>query len=511
MIYLLLICLFSTDQQKTPIAIIADKEIYKEDIANFTSLNEYLKRLVFFKIAKEKGYDDSVRTKVEGNFSENLIRELYKKVVSKSKVNFAESRILYRKLGKALKVKLIQTEDFKTAYIGWAEVMRGKDFDEVSEKYSSDIKLKNKKGDIGWVRWDYYPSTLLRKAFRMKEGEVSFPFKENKKWNVIKVVEIKDINLPSYNTVKNGITDHIRQLKVKNLSDRHINYTRRILNVEINLKGLLLLFTRMPASKGKIVSSRPEFKPEDMDKVLARSAIGEYTIRELEEAIKRLKGAPPLGKTEIAKKFIEWQVIYNFLTIEAKRLGFHRRPDLSREFRSELINSTIRNWEAHEIETKINPTDEELKNFYKQNKENYRKPEKRKVYAIEVKTKEEAKKIKEELLRGKSFETLASKKSIGPGAKRGGLLGYITKVARGAIGKEAFRLRKGRTSNPFKIENGWAIIKVTDIKKSYIPEFSKYRYPISEDWKKEKREKIENEIFEKNKEKYGVQILTKAK
>lgn len=101
----------------------------------------------------------------------------------------------------------------------------------------------------------------------------------------------------------------------------------------------------------------------------------------------------------------------------------------------------------------------------KELKENY-KPE-IKASHILVKDEATAKKVKEELNQGKSFEELAKQYSEDPGSKeKGGDLGYF---GPGQMVKPfedaAYKLKKDEISEPVKTEHGYHIIKVTDIKK----------------------------------------------
>ncbi|WP_459500612.1 peptidylprolyl isomerase PrsA [Bacillus sp. C1] len=85
---------------------------------------------------------------------------------------------------------------------------------------------------------------------------------------------------------------------------------------------------------------------------------------------------------------------------------------------------------------------------------------------ILVKDEETAKKVKEELNQGKSFEDVAKQYSEDPGSKeKGGDLGYF---AADKMVKEftdaAYKLKKDEVSDPVKTQYGYHIIKVTDIK-----------------------------------------------
>lgn len=102
-------------------------------------------------------------------------------------------------------------------------------------------------------------------------------------------------------------------------------------------------------------------------------------------------------------------------------------------------------------------TDKELKDNYK--------PE-IKASHILVKDEATAKKVKEELGQGKSFEELAKQYSEDTGSKeKGGDLGFF---GPGKMVKEfedaAYKLKKDEVSEPVKSQFGYHIIKVTDIK-----------------------------------------------
>ncbi len=508
MLSLLLISFFSSNPNSEPVAKIAGRTIYKEEIPKSTTLDAYIKRLVFFELASEKGYDDSVRTVVEQSFDEALVRELYSRVTRDGEPFLAEPYILYRLLGKEVKAQLILTNDLTSAYRAWAEVIRGGDFGEVSTKYSYNVRLKNQKGDIGYLRWTYNPPPLIKKAFNMKEGEISFPFKSNEGWNVVKVLEIKDRDLQDFSNMENTLKGQIRQVKSNIIANNHIDYIKEILNIEVDNDGLNLLASRVPITQDRTRSgSRPEFKLEDMDKTIARTSIGSYTVRDFAEDIRTISRLPQFRNRDEAVNFIEWRIIYRFLIIEAKRLGIHRMPQIAKRLKDELIRMSVSRWKAYEIEPLIKVTDEDRMKYYEENKEKYIMLEKRKVYLIEVETESEIYEIYKELQRGKDFEKLATEKSIGRGRNEAGFIGFISKNEMGEIGEVAFKLNQGEFSEPFEREGSWNIIKITEIKKPYIPEYKEIRYRLNKDYERDKRDEIENKIFEENRERLRVEIF----
>lgn len=84
---------------------------------------------------------------------------------------------------------------------------------------------------------------------------------------------------------------------------------------------------------------------------------------------------------------------------------------------------------------------------------------------ILVKTKEEALKIKEEILAGKKFKDAAAEYSLCPSGANGGDLGYFGRnVMVVEFDHAAFELPVGKISDPVNTNFGWHLILVTDKK-----------------------------------------------
>ncbi|EEM90945.1 MULTISPECIES: peptidylprolyl isomerase PrsA [Bacillus cereus group] len=125
--------------------------------------------------------------------------------------------------------------------------------------------------------------------------------------------------------------------------------------------------------------------------------------------------------------------------------------------KEETLKTSVRAQLAQEKAIEKTITDKELKDNYK--------PE-IKASHILVKDEATAKKVKEELGQGKSFEELAKQYSEDTGSKeKGGDLGFF---GAGKMVKEfedaAYKLKKDEVSEPVKSQFGYHIIKVTDIK-----------------------------------------------
>lgn len=123
--------------------------------------------------------------------------------------------------------------------------------------------------------------------------------------------------------------------------------------------------------------------------------------------------------------------------------------------------------------TEVETTDEDMQQYYEENKEDYKKDPARKVklVAINLEPSEADKKLVKTkvdsiynlTISGEDFAELAKKYSEGPSAPQGGDLGYFSKGKMvPAFEEAAFQLNKGEISEPVKSRFGWHIIKLID-------------------------------------------------
>ncbi|HHQ2899431.1 TPA: peptidylprolyl isomerase PrsA [Bacillus cereus] len=126
--------------------------------------------------------------------------------------------------------------------------------------------------------------------------------------------------------------------------------------------------------------------------------------------------------------------------------------------KEETVKNKVRASLAQEKAIEKAITEKDLKAKYEEYKLEIR------ASHILVKDEETAKKVKEELAQGKSFEELAKQYSEDPGSKeKNGDLGFF---GPGKMVKEfdeaAHKLKKGEISEPVKTQYGYHIIKITD-------------------------------------------------
>ena len=113
-----------------------------------------------------------------------------------------------------------------------------------------------------------------------------------------------------------------------------------------------------------------------------------------------------------------------------------------------------------------NVTEAEAQKYFNENKSRFGVPEKRAVYIILTKTEADAKTAKQEVASGKSFASVAKKRSIDPTSKSSG--GLLPEVIKGeeekSLDTAIFSAKTGVLSGPVKTSFGYYVFQVKSVK-----------------------------------------------
>lgn len=141
---------------------------------------------------------------------------------------------------------------------------------------------------------------------------------------------------------------------------------------------------------------------------------------------------------------------------------------------------------------------EEIKKHYNKNRRKYTRPEKVHVLQILVPTKEEAEKIRQEIVSGKlTFESAARRYSLSPDASKGGDIGLFGRNDKIPAFNKAFSLKVGDISKPIQSPYGFHLLKNMERQVKKRLSFRAATQLVAEDLKKEKEMKIYKEWMSK--------------
>ncbi len=169
----------------------------------------------------------------------------------------------------------------------------------------------------------------------------------------------------------------------------------------------------------------------------------------------------------LARKKYTMEDLLNNLAQENSTFEAHKKDVKEHLLRMKLVR--------HELKSKIMITEEEIGEYYQQNRENYEGKEAVRLKQIllifprgadeKVKTnlRAEVDAILARLQKGESFDVIASRYSQGPAAAAGGDIGFVEKGSmQPVVDSAAFSLKKDELSGVIESSIGFHIIKVID-------------------------------------------------
>lgn len=231
---------------------------------------------------------------------------------------------------------------------------------------------------------------------------------------------------------------------------------------------------------------------------------------------------------EKLKEYLNNLIRQEVLFLEAQRLGFDKDPDVVDRMKSDSISKMI----AKEFDEKKKQelvSEEDIKQYYEQNKSDYNKPEAVYVRAFFVKApegskdratkKKEAEKYLQDIIAHKDDDTyffnLVKAKSDDDELKvRGGELAYLSREElTNKYGKEfadtAFSLASINdiTQKPVETKNGFYIIKLRGKRQAINRTLDEVKETIRMKLYSEKRQKALEDWIDTLKKKYNVTLL----
>lgn len=244
------------------------------------------------------------------------------------------------------------------------------------------------------------------------------------------------------------------------------------------------------------------------NKILA--IVNNVQIKEsdVEEAINRFPAErrsyfnSPVAREQLLEQIISYELMYN----HGKELGIESSEEFLVQIekaKKEILTQMTINSEL----SKITVSEEEIKEYYENNKEKFQEAEQVRAKHILVDTEEEAKSIKDQIEGGLSFEEAAQNNSKCPSASNGGDLGFFT---RGRMVPEfenaAFELNVGEVSAPVQTQFGFHLIKVEEKKEASVKSFEEVEQMIGGTVLQEKQASKYYELVEELKGKFNVQM-----
>ncbi len=405
------------------------------------------------------------------------------------------------------------------------------DFAKLAMDFSEDVNTAKKGGDKGYLKWGptSAENPVYVAAFSMKENETSAPIATSNGYYLIKVEQIKKYQSASYDRQKEKIRQQINSANNKKIETAYYEYLDK-LKAKYKLVFVdesIDMFAKKYAAPGvnslgndeiakdslkKEINPLDGFTENEKNKVIVKFRNGSLTINDLVEELQKYSPhrRPQLRNKEDVQNFINGRLTPAYLfEQEVKVKNISQDKIVEKQVKSFKENVMLNEIQRIQVNNKINITEQELEDYFKQHKDDYKNPEKREIQQIFVAEKNLAEDITRSARRGADFSRLFHRYNEKESLKeKSGKLEITEGYA--AIGKPAFKIGIGEVADPIKIGEGYAIVKVLNFIAPTYKTFEESKNLVSsklrrsayenreKEWIEELRNRTNYVVYEKN-------------
>lgn len=211
----------------------------------------------------------------------------------------------------------------------------------------------------------------------------------------------------------------------------------------------------------------------------------------------------PKGDELLINELVNQELFY----LDAVDSKLDETEDFKRELEKAKEN-ILKQMRVRNLLETVEITDEEVKDFYENNKDKYDKPAEVSAKHILVKEEDKINDIAKEIEDGLAFEEAAKKYSTCPSKEKGGDLGTFSKGKMvPAFEEAAFALEDGEVSDPVKTQFGYHLIMKTGSTEAAKSSFEEVEAQVKQQVTVQKQNKIYLAKVDELKNNYDVEIL----
>lgn len=429
-----------------------------------------LQRLIDFELmilgarARDLENDWQVRNTVEVKEQELQLDELFFRGILKSNphVSNEEAREYFerhriseqRRLGRIL----LDTPPAAASIL--ARLRGGEDFDRMASEFSQEAETAAKGGDLGWMsRLSFKSHILRRQVFGAAVGDIIGPIHEPDGYSLLKIIEVRHVPFDSSAAaVKKAMLEQKKAIDtfkfLEDLAERS--------SLRENTQSLQLLLTRL-SEAGKEL---PELKKGEGERVLFTMDDTQWTLGQFMSAMLQERDQAEIRTLEdlqlYARRLFALKVL---LSRRAAELGLNETERVHKGVERTRRQALMDRLRQVEIDEHIDPSEDELRAYYQQHRDQYVINKRISIQEILVDTRDMAEKLLAEIEQGKDMDELARRYTQrSPRIRRaGGRVQLLRPDKYGQVGWEAQNARKGEIIGPVKSTQGYSVFKVIDI------------------------------------------------
>lgn len=295
------------------------------------------------------------------------------------------------------------------------------DFEALASERSIDT-WRNRGGLIeGMDRIDL-PVDLAKAVFSSEEDQLLGPVQTAAGWAVIRVESVEEADEARFDQEKRGLWDFLYNGKVRVQEQRFARALRSSFPLEID-QEVLGSIGCTPGPEGRLVATI-----EDPEAIVARPAGVEISAEELGQALeKRWRGVKnETAALAVKPMVLDTMIDKEFTQAEALRREYDETPEVLRRVGAFERQILVVRYVRETVEPRLEVTDDEIRAYYEEHREKFKKLPRVHLGQITVAERGEADRIAELLEEGADLAWLARQHSIDRFKDSGGTRGWMT-------------------------------------------------------------------------------------
>ncbi len=184
--------------------------------------DEVIAREIFIQEAQKQGLDATEEYKIQMELARQtlLIRELFGNFQKTNPVTDADVKAEYDKYaaansGKEYRARHILVTKEAEAKAIMAQLKKGGKFEDIAKKSSKDPGSGAKGGDLDWASAGNYVAEFSSALTKLAKGKMTeTPVKTQFGYHIIRLDDVRDAQLPSFEDVKPQILQQLQQQKI---------------------------------------------------------------------------------------------------------------------------------------------------------------------------------------------------------------------------------------------------------------------------------------------------------
>ncbi len=152
------------------------------------------------------------------DYKNSTLRQAYLDSIVAGKVNDQTVKNKYSEISSELSGKkevhlkhiLVLSEDEAKKVVTLLK-KKNSSFEKLAKEYSKDEANAAVGGDLGYVIPDNLDEDFAKAVTELKKGQTSNPIKTKFGWHIVKVEDIRNVDLPAFESVKATIEDNLKQ------------------------------------------------------------------------------------------------------------------------------------------------------------------------------------------------------------------------------------------------------------------------------------------------------------